>query len=308
MSELVGRRRSSAGLLLAPRERWADGSRGATRRQSPLPLSLLAGGGLVLLILVIALLAPWIATHPPNEVHAAIRLLPPSSEHLFGTDRYGRDLFSRVIHAARLDLRIAFLAASVSLAFALPMAAAAGFYGSWLDRCLSTLVEVWLALPGLLFAIVVVAVFGPSMQNAMLAVGLMSIPSLFRTLRGCILSTRHAQYIEAARSIGSSDGRLILRHIMPNVLSTLLVLVTLRLSMNILIAGGLSFIGLGVQPPHPEWGALLAEGKAYMGRAWWLATFPGLAMTLTVMGFNLLGDGLRDLFDPRRARRDITSE
>jgi len=164
------------------------------------------------------------------------------------------------------------------------------------------MIEIWLALPGLLFAIVVVAIFGPSMQNAMIAVGLMSVPTLFRTLRGCVLSTKQAQHIEAARSIGAHDFRIVLYHIFPQVLSTLLVLVTLRMSINILIAGGLSFIGLGVQPPDPEWGALLAEGKAYMGSAWWLAAFPGAAMTITVMGLNLFGDGLRDLIDPRRGR------
>ena len=182
----------------------------------------------------------------------------------------------------------------------MPLAAIAGYYGKWVDRLLSTIMEIGLALPGLLLAIVIVAVFGPSMQNAMLAIGLMSVPGLFRTVRGSVLSAKQAQYVEAARAVGAGGGRIIARHVLPNTISTLIVLVTLRFGSALLMAGGLSFIGLGVQPPHPEWGALLADGRAYMRTAWWLATFPGLAMTVTVVGFNLLGDGLRDRLDPYR--------
>jgi len=226
--------------------------------------------------------------------------MAPSSAHPFGTDRYGRDLFSRVLYGARLDLRMVAVAVALAAGIAVPLAAIAGYYGKWVDRLLSTIMEIGLALPGLLLAIVIVAVFGPSMQNAMLAIGLMSVPGLFRTVRGSVLSAKQAQYVEAARAVGAGGGRIIARHLLPNTISTLIVLVTLRFGSVLLMAGGLSFIGLGVQPPHPEWGALLADGRAYMRSAWWLATFPGLAMTMTVVGFNLLGDGLRDRLDPHR--------
>jgi peptide/nickel transport system permease protein len=266
------------------------------RRLTP---SLWIGGGLVLLLLLVALFAPLLAHYPPDLLIDGDRLLAPSGSHPFGTDALGRDLFSRVVYGARIAVEMALLGVGTAVMIGVTLGLLAGYYGGWLDQLFSRAMEVWLAFPSLLLAIVIVARLGPSLRNAVLALGIVGAPSFFRLTRGTTLSVRRAAFVEAARAVGARDRRILLRHILPNIAPSLLVLVTMRMGVLVLAGGGLSFIGLGAQPPEPEWGALLAAGRNYMDSAPWLAIFPGLCITLTVAGFNLLGDGLRDALDPR---------
>jgi len=253
-----------------------------------------------MLLLLSAVLAPTLARHPPDLLVGEARLQSPSTAHPFGTDALGRDMFSRVLFGARIAVRMATLGVSIAAVIGVALGLLAGYYGGWWDQLLSRVMEVWLAFPSLLLAIIIVARLGPSLQNATVALGIVGAPSFYRLTRGCTLSERQAVYVEAARAVGANDRRILLRHILPNIAPSLVVLLTMRLGMLVLAGGGLSFIGLGAQPPQPEWGALLAAGRDYMDTAPWLAIYPGLCITLTVAGFNLLGDGLRDALDPRR--------
>jgi peptide/nickel transport system permease protein len=261
--------------------------------------NLVAGGALVAVLLLAAALAPALAPAAPDAIAPAERLLAPSLEHPFGTDALGRDLFSRVLYGARTALQLAVPAVLLSALPGIGLGLIAGYYAGLLDQLLSRTMDAWFAFPGLLLAVVLVAVLGPSLLTAVLALGVVGVPAFYRLTRNSTLSARHVPYVEAARALGLRDGRVLLRHILPNLASPLVVLVTMRLGTVILAGGALSFIGLGVQPPTPEWGALLAAGRDTMDRAWWLALFPGLAITGSVMGFNLFGDGLRDLLSPR---------
>ena len=246
------------------------------------------------------MLAPLLAPYPADLMVPADRLQAPGLAHPFGTDGLGRDLFSRVVFGARLAVQMAVLAVGMSAAAGLVLGSLAGYHGGRLDYLLARVVDAWLSLPGVLVAIVVVARLGPSLNNLILALGFMGVPAFFRLVRGMTLSARRALYVEAARLTGASDGRVMWRHILPNIASPLIVQTTLRLGIVLLTGGSLSFVGLGAQPPTPEWGALLASGRGSMDTAWWLAVFPGLAITVTVLGFNLLGDGLRDALDPHQ--------
>ncbi len=266
------------------------------RRLTP---SLWVGGGIVLLLLLIALLAPVLSSYPPDLVMGESRLLPPSLAHPFGTDALGRDMFSRVMHGARIAVGMAALSVGMAALVGVALGALAGYRGNWLDQLLSRGMEVWLAFPSLLLAIIIVARLGPSLRSTVIALGIIGVPSFYRVTRGSTLSARRTPYVEAAWAVGARDRRIVLRHILPNIAAPLVVLVTMRLGVVVLAGGALSFIGLGAQPPQPEWGALLASGRAYMDSAPWLAIFPGLFITLSVVGFNLLGDGLRDALDPR---------
>ncbi len=252
------------------------------------------------LLLLSALFAPILAQYPPDLVVGEARLQSPSTVHPFGTDALGRDMLSRVLYGARIAVRMATLGVSIAAFVGVALGLLAGYYGGWLDQLVSRVLEVWLAFPSLLLAIIIVARLGPSLQNAVVALGIVGVPSFYRLTRGCTLSERQALYVEAARAVGANDRRILLRHILPNIAPSLVVLTSMRLGMLVLAGGGLSFIGLGAQPPQPEWGALLAAGRDYMDTAPWLAIYPGLCITTTVAGFNLLGDGLRDVLDPRR--------
>ena len=267
------------------------------RRATP---SLWIGGGIVILLLLSALLAPVLAQYPPDLVMGEVRLQAPSAAHPFGTDAFGRDVLSRVLYGAQIAVGMSALGVGIAAAIGVTLGLLAGYYGGWLDQVLSRMMEVWMAFPSLLLAIIIVARLGPALHNAVVALGIVGVPAFYRLTRGCTLSARKATYVEAARAVGASDRRIVLRHILPNNSSSLVVLATMRLGVLVLAGGGLSFIGLGAQPPQPEWGALLAAGRDYMDSAPWLAIFPGLCITFTVAGFNLLGDGLRDALDPRR--------
>jgi peptide/nickel transport system permease protein len=262
-------------------------------------LHLLSGGILAGGVLLVALLAPWLAPYASNVLNPDAMLLPPSFLHPFGTDAFGRDLFSRVVYGSRLALELSFLSALIAALPGILLGLLAGYHRGWIDNVLSRMVDAWLALPGLLLALLIIARTGPSLEGAILALGLTGIPGYFRLVRSSTISLANQPYVEASRALGAGGGRLIFQHILPNLFSQIIVLTTLRLGTFLLAGSSLSFIGLGAKAPAPEWGSLLAEGRDYYDIAWWMFAFPMLAMTLTVLGFNLLGDGLRD----RWARR-----
>ncbi len=262
-------------------------------------------GGLILLgLLAAALLANWLAPHGPFEQDIMSRLQPPawmpggSSEHLLGTDGVGRDLFSRIIHGSRISLAVGLSAVILQVLIGVILGLAAGYYRGWVDSSISFMVNVMLGFPFILLAMSLVAVLGPSLQNIIIALGLTGWPIFTRVTRVEVLKLRDMEFVLAARSLAFSTLRIMSKHILPNILPSILVLATVEVARAIIRESLLSFLGLGIQPPTPSWGAMLAEGRDYMLMQWWLAAFPGLAIFLSALGINLLGDGLRDLIDP----------
>ncbi|MDQ3654019.1 MAG: ABC transporter permease [Chloroflexota bacterium] len=260
------------------------------------------GGALFLTLVLIALFAPAIAPQNPIEQDYAATLRPPSREHLMGTDNFGRDIFSRVVFGTRISLRVGLISVGIAAAIGIPIGLAAGYYGGWVDGVAMRLIDVMLAFPGILLAFVFVAVLGSSLTNLMIAIGIGSIPGFARLIRGSVLATLPLSYVEAARVIGCRDPRIVHLHILPNVTSPIIVYSTLKVATAILAGASLSFLGLGVQRPTPEWGVMLADGRNFLQQQWWIAAFPGLAIMVTTLAINLLGDGLRDLRDPRTQR------
>lgn len=260
--------------------------------------------GLVILALwvLLAVFAPLIAGYDPTEVSSGGRKAP-SLAHPFGTDRLGRDVLSRVLFGARISLMVGIISTSIGLVAGTLLGLVSGYYGGAVDSVLMRFVDALLAFPGILLALVVIAAIGPSIINVMLAVGVSTIPTYARVVRGSVLGVKAMSYIEAARAIGNTNRRVMFRHILPNVAAPLLVLSTLQIGSAILVGSGLSFLGLGAQPPTPEWGLMTAEGRAFLDRAWWISTFPGLAILSAVVAINLMGDGLRDVLDPRMQTR-----
>lgn len=253
---------------------------------------------LVLSIVLVAIFANMIAPFGPIKQSFKIQLLPPSVEHPLGTDEFGRDILSRIIYGARWALLAGILADSIALVLGVIVGVIGGFYGGRVDAAVVWLTDVMLAFPYLLLAMIIVAIFGPGITNAMIAIGIVYMPQYARLVRGTVLSLKEKEFIEAARCISASPFRIMFRHILPNCLAPIIVMATLAIGWAIVQTAGLSFLGLGAQPPMPEWGAMLSGGRNYMLSAWWIATFPGLAIVVTVVGFNLLGDGLRDVLDP----------
>jgi peptide/nickel transport system permease protein len=268
-------------------------------RTHPLALSGLA---IILGLLLTAIFGQWLMPHNPLEVDLRSKLLPPSFSHIFGTDDLGRDVLSRVISGSSISLRIAITVVTVAFAVGTIMGTAAGFFGGAVDEILLRITDIFLSIPGLVLALVIAAALGPSLYNVVLALCVTWWPWYARLARGQAISIREKQYVEAGRMVGASDLRLIFRHILPNCLSPLIVQASMDLGFVILNAAALSFIGLGAQPPSPEWGSMLNLGRSYLREAWWMATFPGLAILITVLGFNFLGDALRDILDPKLRR------
>jgi ABC-type dipeptide/oligopeptide/nickel transport system permease subunit len=256
--------------------------------------------GLVMLAswILIAIFAPYVAPHDPLETVSGAREAP-SLAYPFGTDRLGRDVLSRVIFGARVSLLLGVTSVLIGSISGTLLGLLAGFYRGWVDNGIMRLMDAFLAFPGLLLALIIIATLGPSIQNVMLAVGFATIPQYARLTRGNVLSVRDLPYVESARVTGGRARRIIFQHILPNVSAPLIVLSTLQVGNAILVGSGLSFLGLGAQPPTPEWGLMTATGREVLGKAWWISTFPGLAILTTVMAFNLLGDGLRAALDPR---------
>jgi peptide/nickel transport system permease protein len=259
---------------------------------------IIVGGTLMMLIVLITLLAPLVAPYDPIDI-VDDRRLSPSRDHLMGTDEIGRDVLSRIVYGGRVSLRVGLLAVAIGAAVGTVFGMLAGYFGGWTDTIIMRLTDVLLAFPGILLALVIVAILGPSITNTMIAVGIEFIPAFVRTVRGATLSVKEEDYVLAARAVGVKPQRVIWRHILPNMISTVIVLGTLAVGIAILATAGLSFLGLGAQPPTAEWGRMLADARNYLRESAHMAIFPGIAIMITVLALNLLGDGLRELLDPR---------
>lgn len=261
--------------------------------------------GLILIILyLIAALAGAVGLtpYPPNEQHPVDRMQPPSAQYWMGTDIFGRDVFSRVIRGATNSLKVGLLSVTVASALGIAIGAVAGYIGGEFDNIVMRIMDVFFAFPAILLALVIVAALGPGMQNTILAIAVVYTPIFARVARGPTLTVKAKEYVLAARSIGTGHGTILRKHILPNITAPLIVQISLALSWAILTEAALSFLGLGAQPPEPSWGNMLSESRTLLELAPWLAIFPGLAIMFAVMGFNLLGDGLRDVLDPRMKR------
>lgn len=261
----------------------------------------LAVAGLVVFCLLVlsALLAPYLAPHDPNLQDWKIRLQPPSAAHPFGTDEFGRDLLSRALYGGRVSLVAGIVPVLIGASAGTLIGLVAGYMGGRWDQALMRLLDVLLAFPMIFLALAIVGTLGPGLLNAMLAVAVVSLPGYARLVRGQVLALRERDFVVAAQAAGATHGRVLLRHLLPNILSPLLVQATLSVGSAILTTASLSFLGLGTQPPTSDWGEMLASGRQYLPEAWWLAVFPGLFVMLAVLSVNLVGDGLRDYFDPK---------
>jgi len=257
------------------------------------------GAAIVALLVVCALTAQWVAPYDPDAQTLGDRLLPPSLSHWMGTDQYGRDVLSRMLYGARISLAVGLVAVSIYILIGVLVGSVAGYYGRWVDGVLMRLVDVLLCIPTFFLILMVIAFVGPSILNIMVIIGLTSWTDVARLVRGEVLALKEREFVLAARLMGLSDSHIILRHILPNALGPVLVVATLGVGSCILLESSLSFLGLGVQPPTASWGNMLMEGKDHLTDAWWLVTFPGVAIFTTVLGYNLMGEGLRDLMDPR---------
>lgn len=265
------------------------------------------GAAMIGLIIIAAFMflvifGPSIVPYPEDALgatHIEQKLQPPSAEHWFGTDEVGNDVFTRVVIGARVSLQIGLIITGISMLIGVPLGIIAGYVGGWVEESIMRITDIFLSIPGLILAIAIVGVLGPGIGNAMLAISLVWWPGYVRLVQAKTLSLKSAIYVDAARSMGASKMRIVFVHILPNCLSPIIVKVSMDMGMAILYAASLGFLGLGAQPPFPEWGAMISVGRNYLPDWWWYSFFPGLAIFLTVLGFNLLGDGLRDILDPR---------
>ncbi|WP_331774383.1 ABC transporter permease [Sulfurospirillum sp. 1612] len=260
---------------------------------------------IILILIIFAIFAPWIAPHGPIDQDLAKRLIPPVWDegghisHILGTDDFGRDLFSRIVYGARISIMIGAISVGISLFFGLIMGLFAGYFGKKVDAIIMRIVDIMLSIPAILLAIVIVSILGPSLFNAMIAIGIVGIPTYARIVRASVLGEKEKEYVVASRVNGSSNSRLMFKVILPNCTTPIIVQATMGFASAVLEAAGLSFLGLGAQPPTPEWGAMLADSLQYITTASWMIFYPGLAIFLTVLGFNLVGDGLMDVLDPK---------
>lgn len=266
--------------------------------------SALLGTTILLIILTAALFAPQLAPRDPNKQNLSQRLQPPSLRSLLGTDQYGRDILSRLIFGSRISLMIGVVAVFIGMIIGLLAGLVSGFYGGLVDSLLMRFVDMLMVLPTLILALSILAVLGPDMSNVMIAVGISISPRFARMLRSSVLAAKESEYVEATRAMGGGDLRIMFLHILPNCLSPTIVVTSLMIANCILVEANLSFLGLGAPPPAPAWGSMISEGLRYLRSAPWLSTFSGFAIMLAVLGFNLLGDGLRDLLDPRLRTED----
>lgn len=261
-----------------------------------------SGSIILILFLGMAIFAPAIAPYDPFYMDSTAVLSPPSSVHLLGTDNMGRDILSRIFYGARISLRVSLISVAIATVAGVLLGVAAGYFGKVVDAIISRILEIMFAFPEVLLALLIMSILGASLNNIIIAIGIVYTPIFARITRGAVLSVKDSLYVEAARSIGVKDTAIIVRHILPNILSPVLVQVTLSLAFAILSEAALSFLGIGVEPDIPSWGIMLNNGKAWIEIAWWVGVFPGIAIALAVLGFNVLGDGLRDVLDPRLRR------
>jgi peptide/nickel transport system permease protein len=281
---------------------WGNRLRGGRRHLRRNPL-ILVGGAILLVLIVAALFAPLLAPADPLRTGFSTRVRPPAilgfeSQFLLGSDNLGRDILSRLLHGGRISLALAAVAVVFSAAVGVTLGLLSGYVGGWADDLIMRVVDVQLSFPVIMLAIAVIAVLGTSL-SALVGVLVLSGWVIYaRTVRASVLTLKQQEYVQAARALGAGDARIVVRHILPNTQAPILVIGTVQVATMILLESGLSFLGLGIQPPQPSWGTMLAEGRDYLSNAWWLATIPGLAISLAVLGANLVGDGLRDLLDP----------
>lgn len=273
---------------------WRDAWR--TLRKNKMAI---VGFIIIVFFILIAVLAPVITTYKYDEGDLMLKNKPPSAEHWFGTDYNGRDMFTRVIYGAQISLWVGTFSVIGSIVAGTFLGLLAGYYGRWIDMLISRFFDIMLAFPSILLAIAIVAILGPSLQNALLAIAIINIPTYGRLVRSKVLSLKEEEFVMAAKAIGMKDSRIILQHILPNSLAPIIVTGTLGIATAIIEAAALGFLGLGAQPPEPEWGKMLSDSRQYIQKAPWTVIFPGLSIMLTVLGFNLIGDGLRDALDPR---------
>lgn len=277
------------------RSGWRDGVRRFFRHPTGV-----AGLAIIVFFVVASLSAPILRPYDASrDRDLRSRLAPPSAEHLFGADELGRDIFTRVWHGGRISLRVGLAAVAFAVVIGTLLGLAAGYFGGWIDTLIVWLLDILLAFPGILLAIAIVATLGPSLTNALIAISITQIPIYTRIIRSVVLSLRESEYVQAAKALGSGGGRVVFRHILPNALSPLIVQLTLSIGVAILDVAALGFLGLGAQPPAPEWGLMIRDGFSQFLRAPWMSIFPGIAIFLSVVGFNLLGDAVRDILDPR---------
>jgi peptide/nickel transport system permease protein len=292
MTDVVRRRPGALALL---RSAWRSKPAKRFRRNR----AAMVGLALVLVLVAVAVLAPWLAPIEPDRQNLRLRLEPPSWAHPFGTDEFGRSMLARVIYGARVSLFTGLLPVVVGGTIGTAIGLVAGYYRGRVDAVLMRAMDVLLAFPSLLLALAVVGALGPGLRNAVIAVAVVGIPQYARIARSVVLATREEEYVQAARALGVRDARLLRVHVLPSTLGPLIVQATLGIGFAILSMAGLSFLGLGIQPPTSDWGEMLARGRRFLPDAGWLLVFPGAAISLTVLAFNLLGDGLRDALDPR---------
>ncbi|WNC16174.1 nickel transporter permease [Brevibacillus brevis] len=259
----------------------------------------MAGLWMVLVFLIVAIFAPWIAPHDPYAQNMQVMLQSPSLDHLFGTDEFGRDIFSRIIYGAQISLMIGIVGVLISIVFGVALGTVSGYFGGIVDSVVMRVMDIFMAFPSFLLALAIVSVLGPGMVNVMIAIGIFSVPTFARLSRSAVISVKNKEYIEAARAMGGTHLFIIWKHILPNSIAPIIVLSTMRIATAILTAAGLSFLGMGAQPPTPEWGAMLSTGREYLRTAPHVSTIPGLAIMFMVLAFNMLGDGLRDALDPK---------
>jgi ABC-type dipeptide/oligopeptide/nickel transport system permease subunit len=261
----------------------------------------LVGAAVVGFFVVLAVFAPWIAPFDPASTDFLSVRQAPSSQYVFGTDEIGRDVLSRVVHGARSSLVAGVISVMIALLAGVPLGLVAGFYGGWLDELIMRMTDALLSFPFLILAVALAAALGPSLQNAMIAIGIAVTPTFVRLMRGQVLAVKSSEYVQAARALGARDSRILIFHVLPNAFAPILVQATVTIAQAIIAESSLSFLGLGVQPPTPSWGGMLNTAKNFLVQAPWMAIWPGLSIFATVLAFNLFGDGLRDAFDPRDA-------
>ena len=263
---------------------------------------LLIGGTIILLVISVFASSYFLTPHPPSSMNIGNRLSSPSWNHPFGTDQYGRDILSRVMVGSRNSFVVGLIAVGIGIAIGVPAGSFAAFYGRWADSSVMRVIDALYGFPPVITAVLITSLFGPGLVNSMIAIGLFNVPIFARLTRGNFLSIKERQFVEAARSAGSSDLSIVTRHVLPNLSAPIIVQASTQFALAILAEAALSYLGLGIQPPHPSWGLMLKQAQSFMGLSPWPAIFPGLAIVLTVLGFNLAGDGLRDLLDPRLSR------
>lgn len=259
----------------------------------------MTGLGILLLVSLTAIFASQISPYDPDEIDILYQLQAPSKDHILGTDLYGRDILSRIFWGGRITLVVGLISVAIAASFGIVLGLISGFYGRSIDALIMRFIDILLSFPRILLALIIVGMLGPGLFNVMIAVGIASITGYARLVRGTVLSAKEHAYIEAARVVGCSDSRILFRHLLPNVIGPVIVLATLDIASAILAASSLSFLGLGVQPPTAEWGYMLNEGRNYLRAAPWITLFPGLAIMVSVLSINILGDGLRDALDPK---------